>query len=216
MNRGRFERGNLIGLETRWKPGCPSPNPQGRRLEHVITVLGQSFRYVMRNYYQDEEGSFDRCEMLRRFIAWQQLTQAQVAILCEVTERTVRRWAARGEGRICMSERKYEKLEYLCRTLWPPGATKEVGDRAIEDYGMQHPRARRERVPGKEHNGASAESRPSGNVAETASPAPVRHYIDDEDEEDEQARLRLKAWIERTYGQEPVSHDEVTAQSAVP
>ena len=166
----RFQKGNTVGLETRWKPGCPSPNPQGRRLERVITVLGQACRYVMRNYYQDEEGSFDRCEMLRRFIAWQQLTQAQVAVLCEVTQRTVRRWAARGDRRICMSERKYAHLEYLCNSLWPPGASKETRDKAIEDYGRRHPRPRRERVQDTDLKADSPMSRSSEQAAENASP----------------------------------------------
>ncbi len=154
----------------------------------------------MRNYNQDDEGSFDRCEMLRRFIAWQQLTQAQVAVLCEVTERTVRRWAARGDGRICISERKLDKLEYLCDSLWPPGASKKTRDKAIEDYGRRHPRPRRERLPERKRDESSPVSGRSEPVAESASPPAVRRYLNDEDEEDERARLHLKAWIERTYG----------------
>lgn len=99
--------------------------------------------------------------------------------------------AARGEGRICMSERKYEHLEYLCTSLWPPVASKEMRNKAIEDYGGRHPRPRRERLPERKRDESSRVLGRSEPVAESASPPAVRRYFDDEDE---QARLRLKAW----------------------
>ena len=55
-------------------------------------------------------------------------------------------------------------------------------------------------------------SRQSEALAESASPAPALRILDDENEK--QARLRQKAWIERTYGPQPRRGESLLSYSA--
>ena len=129
-------------------------------------------------------------------------TEVEVAAaLCRVTERAVRRWVATSEARtrVLPSERRLCELEYRCRFELPVGAPKDARDRAIDEHAKQHPRPRRQLPTGREPITSVFAPESVELKAKMGPAAPARRYVDQEDEE-EQARLRLALWIERKYG----------------